>query len=571
MDKTQDTQTPKYWMSLEQWRQDPEFRALAEREFVSSPLQSEDGKDGWARREFLKLMGASLAMTSFGCVRRPAQKIIPYVNKPAEIVHGLPNYYASSYADGMEGLGILVTTRDGRPIKIEGNPDHPAASGGMSARAHADILRLYDPDRYTGPKRNLQNEKRTNREIVGLKWETLDQAVVDQLKKGKAALVMSTCLSPSTQTLVDDFANAYNVKVYRYDDISYDALRAAQKASYGQEGLPNYHFDRARYVFAVNNDFMGTWLTPTRFQAQFMKARKKSAEMNKLVVVESLMSLTGTNADQRFRIRPSQSLDVLMAVLHELLINRKVSKYAGDANVARVLAGFSKSSGDLGVPVAAIAEELWKNRGQSIVVAGGLSAQTENAVALQIVANFLNAVLENDGKTVEGTGAAVAAGRPVAGGIGELVAALNAGEVKTLIIHGSNPMYSLPASAQFREGLSKVEMIVSTADRNNETARLADFVATDHHALENWGDMVSAEGTLSIQQPTIQPLHNTRAFQDTLLAWMKTGQTGSQRARSSESWYDYLRSNWRESLLRGVANFETRWNSDLQHYPISSL
>src|SRR5580704_14509831 len=159
MDLSADTpsspSTPKYWRSLEQWRNDPEFIKMAENEFLSSPLQSSDGQDGWARREFLKLMGASLALTTFGCVRRPAQKIIPYAKKPFDVIHGIPNFYASSYVDGLEGIGILVTTRDGRPIKIEGNTEHPSNQGGKSARAHAHIMKLYDPDRYTSAKRNL--------------------------------------------------------------------------------------------------------------------------------------------------------------------------------------------------------------------------------------------------------------------------------------------------------------------------------------------------------------------------------------------------------------------------------
>ncbi|NJL24123.1 MAG: TAT-variant-translocated molybdopterin oxidoreductase [Calothrix sp. SM1_5_4] len=334
MDKSNEsTPTSKYWMSLEQWRQDPEFKELAEKEFLSSHLQSEDGKDGWARREFLKLMGASLALTTFGCVRRPVQKIIPYVKKPGELIHGLPNYYASSWNDGLEAFGIVVTTRDGRPIKIEGNPDHPANRGGMSARAHAMILKLYDPDRFTGPKRNLQNETRSNRETVGVKWEDLDTAVVEQLQKGKVALLTSTVMSPTTQALMDEFSGAFGAKVYRYDDVGYDAVTEAQKASYGQSALPLYHLDRAKYIVSVNNDFMGTWLTPTSLQQQFMQQRRKLPESNKLVVFESLLTLTGSNADQRFRIRPSQSLDLIMALLHEIVVIRKVSRYASDQEV----------------------------------------------------------------------------------------------------------------------------------------------------------------------------------------------------------------------------------------------
>jgi molybdopterin-containing oxidoreductase family iron-sulfur binding subunit len=552
-------------MSLEQWRQDPEFLAFAEKEFRSSPLQSEDGNDdGVARRDFLKLMGASLALSTFGCVRRPAQKIIPYVNKPAEITHGIPNFYASSYVDGMETLGILVTTRDGRPIKIEGNPDHPANGGGLTARGHADILRLYDPDRYTSAKRCLQNEKRSNREVINIKWEDLDKAAVEALKGGKVALLAATGFSPSTRALMDEFAGAFGVKCFRYDDVAYDDLLAAQKASFGHEALPRYHMDRAKLIVAINNDFLGTWLTPTAFHRQFAKGRKAGPDMNKLVVFEGLMSLTGTNADERHRIRPSQTLDVLMALLHELLMNRKVSRYAGDAGVLRALTAYAKTTGDTGVAVTELADELWKNRGQSLVLAGGLAAGTEDAMAIQVAANFLNAVLENEGKTVEAIGAAQVTGKVAYRGIDELIAAMNRKEIKTLIVHGCNPMYSLPAASGFEKALVNVGTVIYTGDRNDETARYSDYVATDHHPLENWGDMLSAEGAYSIQQPTIQPLYDTRAFQDSLIVWMKADGKGSARVKASETWYDYLHAHWKDDIAKGGGSFEERWDKILE-------
>lgn len=158
-----------YWMSLEQYAGDTEFAKRAENEFLSSPLANEDGKDGFARREFLKLMGASIALASTACIRRPVQKIIPYAKAPLEVTPGIPNFYASTWFDGIEGYGTLVKTVDGRPIKLEGNPLHPMNQGGLNARAHAEVLSLYDPDRLRGPVRNLPNKTRTNRETISAK------------------------------------------------------------------------------------------------------------------------------------------------------------------------------------------------------------------------------------------------------------------------------------------------------------------------------------------------------------------------------------------------------------------
>lgn len=551
------TTPTKYWMSLEQWRQDPEFAKMAENEFLTSPLQSEDGKDGWARREFLKLMGASLALTTFGCVRRPAQKIIPYAKKPADIVHGIPNIYASSYTDGVEVFGTLVTTRDGRPIKIEGNPSFKGTGGGMSGRAHAHILKLYDPDRLTGAKRNLQNKTRSNFETANVAWDKLDEAVTAQLKKGKVAMLMGAQMSPTTSGLINEFAGAFGAKIYSFDDLGYASVMEASQASYGRRALPVYNIENAKMIVAVNNDFLGTWLTPTYYQRQWGKARKAGADMVKLVVFESAMSLTGTNADQRFRIRPTQSLDVIMALLHEIIVVKKASRYSGDDNVTKALSAFSKNRADLNINVSSVAEQLLKNRGRSLVVSGGPQTETVNGVALQIATNFLNAVLENDGTTVKP--AAATAHHLSERGIDDLLKALNGKEVSTLIIHGCNPAYSLPQTAKFSEALKNTEMVIYTGDRNDETGRLADYLAVDHHPLENWGDAQSLEGELCIQQPTIQPLHDTRAMQDSLMAWMKKGGKASGKVNGAENWYAYLKDAW-----KGRVGGEDKWIDLLQ-------
>jgi molybdopterin-containing oxidoreductase family iron-sulfur binding subunit len=429
----------------------------------------------------------------------------------------------------------------------------------MSARAHAAILKLYDPDRLTGAKRNLQNETRTNRETVNVSWDNLDTAVVDQLKKGKVAMLVGAQTSPTTSTLIEEFASGFGAKLYSYDDVGYESVLDAAQASYGRRALPVYNIENARMVVAVNNDFLGTWLTPTYYQRQWGKARKAGPDMVKLVVFESGMSLTGTNADQRFRIRPTQSLDVVMALLHEIIVVKKASRYSGDNNVTQALSAFNKNLAGLNINVAGVAEQLLKNRGRSLVVSGGPQTETDNAVALQIATNFLNAVLENDGQTV----------KPAAGtqvhlsekGISELLKALSNKEISTLIIHGCNPVYSLPSSAKFQQVLKNVEMVIYTGDRNDETGKLSDYLACDNNPLESWGDNLSLEGELCIQQPTIEPLYSTRAMQDSLMVWLTKGGKASNKVKGATSWYEYLREAWRPRLGGG---FEDKWIELLQ-------
>lgn len=560
--------SPKYWLSLDQWRNDPEFQKLAEKEFLSSPLQSDEGNDGWARREFLKLMGASLALTSFGCVRRPAQKIVPYVSRPHEIVPGIANFYASSFNDGAESFGVVVTTREGRPLKVEGNPKHPMNRGGMSARAHAHILRLYDPDRLNGPRRNLLNDEKTNRETVSVAWDVLDKEVAEKLTEGGVALITGSINSPSSQALIREFTSTFNVRHVVYDAISYESLRQSQQTCYGRAIVPRYRLDQAQLIVSVDADILGTYLNPVEQMKDFASGRKPDGSMNKLVVFESLLSLTGTNADERYRIKPSQRLDVLMGLAYELVVKRGRSVYAGNDDIRRTLSSYKDVTSRLHLPenlLSDLAEQLWSLRGESLIIAGGM--ESASSLDLHIAANFLNTVLSNDGRTVDHSQTPFKGFESNAKEMDALIRGLNEGRIKTVVVHKSNPVYTMPSSSGFVEALKKAELVIYTGDRNDETGQIANFIATDHHEMENWGDMEPQEGLYSVQQPTIRPLYNTRAFEDSLIAWSKKAGRGS--LRQTDSWYDYLRSFWRNQIFNSHRNlvqgdFESFWTKLLQ-------
>ncbi|MBX7232301.1 MAG: TAT-variant-translocated molybdopterin oxidoreductase [Bdellovibrionales bacterium] len=561
-----DEQAPvKYWLSLDQWRKDPEFNKLVEKEFMSSPLQEEEGKGGWARREFLKLMGASIAMTSFGCVRRPAQMIVPYAKKPQDMVLGLPNYYASSFMDGHEGFGTLVVAREGRPIKIEGNAEHPLNRGGMSARAHAHILSLYDPERLTGPKRNLMNAKKSNHETVSVSYESLDKEIVEQLKRGGVALLLGPNTSPSTQTLLSDFSTSYGVKTYHWSPLTYEDISNSQKYCYGRELLPQWNFSKAKYIISVNCDFLGVHVSPTANARAFAARRKPDQGMNKLIVFESLMSLTGTNADERFRIKPQDELTVLMALVHELLTFAKPARYANEGALLKLASHFAQKASSLGLPkglLSHLAQELWSARGNSLVVTGG-SIKTENSLAAQVAANLLNSILENDGVTVEYEKASTSRNLTSHTDLQNLIDELNKNQIKTVIIHNCNPGYAASNSG-FIEALKKAEMVVYSGDRMDETGVQSDYVVPDHHPLENWDDSEAISGVVTLQQPTIEPLYQTRSFQDSVLVWSKAGKNPSSRVKDATTWYDYLRAVWKARFFSQPAmmkklDFEDFW------------
>lgn len=551
----------RYWLSLEQWGNDPEFQKLAEQEFMSSPIRdgSKDGdeNDGWARREFLKLMGASLAMATAGCIRRPVQKIVPYNKQPEEVTFAIPSLYTSTYFDGSEALGLLIKTRDGRPLKIEGNPKHPLNLGGTSVRAQAHILSLYDPERLQGPRRNLQNKTKTNRDTINVKWDDADDAIVKQLGKGSVVVLTGAVASPSTKALISDFGQAFGAKHIMWDVLANDEVREGQKASYGDDSVPMYRFEKAKIIVSIDADFLGTWINPTAYTRAFMAGRKDIKTMNKLVVFDSNMSLTGANADVRVKIKPSQQLDIVMGLIHEIQGGNDTSAFADAASRLGIdKALFSKLAADLKV-----------NRGATLVVAGGLPTLTEKSAELQMAVNYLNSLLGNDGTTVDHKNA-MSALRSSYRDLVELKESLNKGAVKTVIIHKTNPLYALPASFGFEDALRKAEMVIYTGDRIDETGKQADYVLPDNHSLENWGDLEVSKGLVAIHQPTIRPMYDTRSFQLSLMTWAYLAKRGPSRIQDFETYYDYLRNYWKTEVYPKYgkgSGFEDFWNSVLQN------
>ncbi len=547
-----------FWKSIEEKNQTEDFKKTSEREFLSSPFSSEDGNGEVARREFLKLMGASLALASTACIRKPVDYIVPYADHPPEITPGVANYYASSWVHQGDVTGLVVKTREGRPIKLEGNPGFPINRNGLSAKAQAQTLSLYDPDRLAYPV------KVSDGSATKVTWDELDEAVTPELKKGQVVILSSSLGSPSTEQLFSDFFQGFKGKHVVWDVLGADDVIEGQKASYGNAVVPRFRIDKSKMIVSIGADFLGTWLGSTDYMYQFAQTRKATKDMSKLVMFESMMSLTGANADTRIQIRPSQQLTVVMALLNELLGKQKVSRYAGDSAVTKTLSQYANAASELGIEsdlLAQIAKDLWANRGQSLVLAGGINTRTEDSLNLQIAVNFLNTVLENEGKTVDGAGVPVTSYKGSYKAMADLISEMNRGEVHTLIIYKTNPAYALPDSAGFKEALKKVKNVIYTGDRLDETGKLANYIAPDHHHLENWGDNEAQEGVYGIQQPTIRPLYDTRSFELTLISWAYQLDAGPARLREPDTWLQYLQNNWKDlKNKKGISgDFDAFW------------
>ncbi len=559
-----------FWKSIEDKNDAPEFKVALETEFMSSPLRAESAKEGdndkWARREFLKLMGASVALTTAaGCIRRPVQKMVPYTKQPEEVTLGVSNWYTSTYFDGQEGLGLLIKSREGRPVHIQGNPSHPLNKGAVSTRAQASLLSLYDPERLTSPQRNLFNEKKSNKETVNVSWEDLDKKAVAELQNGGVYILSGNISSPATQAVISDFGKAFGSQHVVWEPLAHDDLAEGQKASYGEAVIPAYRFDLAKMIVSIDADFLGTWISPVAFTRQFSAGRKNIEKMSRMVSFDSTYSLTGANADIRFKIKPSQQLTVVMGLITEVL----AIKGGGSDSVKTGLAPFANAATQMKISEVSfkkVAQDLVTNAGESLVVAGGLQTRTEDSLALQIAVNYLNSLLGNEGKTVSaksGNANLKASYDSIVG----LVAKMNAGQVKTLIIYRSNPLYALSKDLDFESALKKVNTVIYAGDKMDETAVKSHLIAVDNHALETWGDAEFAQDLYSVHQPLIRTMYDTRSFQLSLMTWAFMANKGPKRLITYETFYDYLRAFWKEEMAPKLAkgkDFETFWNELLQ-------
>ena len=502
------TMSKKYWKGLPELNNSEDFLQNKNNEFAETlPMEQflsgdDANSKGTSRRDFLKVMGFSTAAVALAACETPVNRSIPYVVKPEEVTPGVANFYASTFYDGHDYASVLVKTREGRPIKIEGNELSKVSHGATSARVQSSVLSLYDGARLNGPlaKGNLTT------------WKNVDDAVAKSLSVGTNVILSSTIISPSTKAVIAEFVAKHpNSKHVTYDAISYSALIKANKNVFGKAVVSSYDFSKAKTIVGVACDFLGTWINPIEFANQYSKARKvtrENLEMSKHYHFEANLSLTGANADERYMVKPSEFGKVIASLYNEVASATGNSKVS-DAKV---------SNPDAAKAIAKAAKELVKNKGKSIVVCGF------NDEGCQTLVNGINKMLDNYGKTVD-----VEMHYNLKQGDDkefiDLVADLNAGKVGVLMTYNCNPVYTAPASLKFEAAYKKAAVKVSFSQALDETSKLADYVCPDHNFLESWGDANPKRGHYSLQQPTINPIfaapryEGTRQVQDTLLKW----------------------------------------------------
>jgi MoCo/4Fe-4S cofactor protein with predicted Tat translocation signal len=523
-------QGQRYWRSLEELAQSDEFERMVEGEFpgAASLLRS-----GLNRREFLRIMGASLALAGLGaCAERPTEQIVPYVQPPEERTDGETFDYASAFTLAGTATGILVKSYEGRPIKIEGNPQHPASLGGTNPFIQASILSLYDPER-----------SQVVRQLSGITtWEDFVRTAHARLESlrpaGGAGLrlltgnVTSPTFAEQIRTLLKQLPQA---KWHVYEPVARDNTREGMRLVLGQETDSLYRFDRADVILSLDSDFLFGEPGSLRYARDFSKRRRvrgEQSEMNRLYVVEPTPSITGSMADHRLAIGASR-----IGLIAEAVARRLGAKLSGAEN-PQELAQYKSW-------IETVAADLQKHRGSSLVVAGEYQPPQVHALA-----HSMNQLLGSVGSTVVYTEAIdESAG---ASPLPDLVRDMAQGAVDALFIIGANPAYSAPADLNFAAALSKVRFRAHFAEYEDETSALCQWHVPQAHFLETWSDARSFDGTVTIMQPLIAPLYGGRSAHELLAALSGSRETSA---------YDIVRGFWRGRI--GTTDFDAWWQRAL--------
>ena len=515
----------KYWQSFTELNETEAHKKLAADEFREElPFETKEDDKSFtnasaSRRDFLKYLGFSTAaaMAAASC-ETPVKKVIPYLNKPENLVPGVADYYATTYVSGGEAISVVAKVRDGRPIKLEGNTLSSYTKGGTSARVQAAVLDLYD----TARLRSAMKIEGDNKTAISL--EVADKEIAAGLASGNVVLLTSTINSASTAAVIAQFLAKYpGSRHVEFDAVSYSALIQANVASYGKQAIPSYQFDKAKVIVSLGADFLGTWLSPVAFAKQYAAGRKitdKNIESSKHYQFESMISMTGANADERYTHVPSAAGTVAAALL---------SAVQGQA-IAGLDAKLAKG-------IKAAAASLLANKGQALVVSGSHSTEE------QIIVNAINEVIGANGTTINWA-APLQTYKGIDANMEALVADMAAGKVNSLVVYGVNPAYEYYNAAAFNKALKSVKLTVSLNERLDETAELCKYAVPSNHFLESWGDATPVQGNTSFMQPTINPLFDTRQFQTSLLKW-----SGSAEG------YDVFFTNYWTSILGGESAF----------------
>ena len=513
------------------------------------------------RRDFLKLLGLGVAASATSCATPPADRLIPYLVAPNDVLPGVPYWFATTCRECSAGCGVLAKQREGRVIKLEGNPEHPVNRGGLCARGHSALQGLYDPDRIKSPM------VKDGSAWKAVSWDDALALAGNKLgaARGKIALMTGNATG-SAHRLAEAWVAAAAGTHLVYEPFSMESLREANQRTFGIASVPHIDFERAHYVLSLGADFLETWGSPVG-QARAFAAMRAADPQAVFVAAEPRLSLTAANADEWIALRPGGEMALALGMARVLLAEG-LSAVPNTGALLDLVSPYTPEAvaEQTDVPAETVRRlaRAFVARRPSVAVAGGIASQSEQSVALLAAVNLLNYVGGNVGETVRFDRTLNLDAVASFADIQRLTGAMGESQLDVLVVHGANPVYAVPAWAGFAAAMDKVPFKVALATTMDETTDRCDLVLPVGHSLEGFGDAQTVRGVYSLLQPTMQPLpmFATRPAGDALIGLAKAAGFG---ASFPVAWKDYLLAEWRELHARfgRGRDFDTFWNDAL--------
>ena len=524
----------------------------------SSPLVDRVG-----RRTFLKVLGsAGPAAAAAACSPVPPERIIPFVVPPDDVVPGVATWYASVCGECPAGCGVRVRTREGRAVKVEGNPEHPVNRGGLCVRGQASLQGLYNPDRITGPHRRRVTDAAAGRSVLEpVAWDEAQQDLVGRLQalyeagRGDRVALITPPLTGTLGELVSRWSAALGARWVRYEPFGYEAIRAANERVFGRREVPHYDFARAEMVVSFGADFLETFSSPAGFARDHAGARRvRDGRTTRFVQIEPRLSMTGAGADAWHAVTPRTEGLVAAAMVQVIVSEQRAQGVPAEeaARIGELVDGVSPEavSGAAGLSADRIRElarafsDPALGPGRTLAVGGGVGVSGANATAAQVAVSLLNHVAGNVGSTVDFDAAATPDPATWAE-MQALAEAMRAGEIELAVVHDVNPVFAMPAAADFRGALAEVPFVAALSSQPDETTAEADLLLPVHTPLESWGDSNPRRGVWGLMQPTMRPVFDTRHVGDLLIEAARAlgGDMTAFLPRRGD-FYRYLRDAW---------------------------
>lgn len=514
-------------------------------------MSQEEKKGGLKRRDFLKLIGVTggTAAVASSC-SEPVEQIIPYVIPPENVIPGLPTFYSSTCRECSAGCSIVVKTREGRAIKVEGNPNSPVNKGKTCAAGQASLQGLYNPDRVRSPLR--YNEETGRLEPVGwndaIKIFTEKIAALKSEGKGNRIAYLSNDISGTYGSLVNEWLEALGGgKRYTYETFAHEPIKKANELTFGIPEIPSYHIDKADYLLSFGADYLETWLSPTTNSSGFARLKDVDhGKTGKIVHVEPRSSMTAANADKWIDIKPGTEQFLALGIAN-VIINRgwskvdagpvasKVSKYTPES-----VSGLTEVKEEV---ILKIARDFTSS--DSLAIGGGAAVSASNATETQVAVNILNYLAGNIGRSVDFSDTLSITNANSYEEIKSLCEDMRAGNIDLLVVHNTNPVHTLPSSLNVEEAIKNVDYVVSMSPFTDETSELAQLILPESTSFESWGDFQPKKSVISIMQPSMTQVFNTKQAGDILISSTKINEELKDTFKEAD-YLEYLQNSWKK-------------------------